>query len=158
MTIWTWSPPLPDARGPSLPRDSLSVGDQVQPIASKEFLEPRLQLLPRDQPTSLNNMLGGGRRASNLAPASLHRDGPPQLDFFQRHAHNCERHNEGNCFHRLRSALEHRAQLTFIQQQESGTDGALVDGEINYRFLHGLLLNYVRSRQTICVRHSSNRI
>ena len=42
--IWTWSPPLPDARGRSLPRDTLSVGDQVQPIASKEFLEPRLQL------------------------------------------------------------------------------------------------------------------
>ena len=57
---------------------------------------------------------------------------PPRHDFFQRQAHSCSERapqNEGNCFHRLRSTLEHRAQLTFIQQLESGTDGALVDGE-----------------------------
>ena len=32
--------------------DSACLGDQLQPIASKEFLKPRLKLLPRDQPTS----------------------------------------------------------------------------------------------------------
>ena len=145
--IWTWSPPLPDARGRSLSRDTLSVGDQVQPIASKEFLEPRLQLLPRDRPTSTwSTQQHAWEEEEELPPSILlHFIAmvPPRHDFFQRHAHSCSEaplKNEGNCFHRLRSTLEHRAQLTFIQQLESGTDGALVDGEINHRFLHGLEL------------------
>ena len=32
-----WSPPLPDACGRNLPRNTLNVGHQIQPIANKEF-------------------------------------------------------------------------------------------------------------------------
>ena len=91
--IWTWSPPLPDARRQCLPRDTLSVEDQFQPIASKEFLEPRLQLLPWDQ---LKNMRGRRKKSFHPRPCfTSSRWSDPDMISSRR------------CAHHLRSALEH---------------------------------------------------